>query len=532
MDRIKIWAVIGLMVMAFPLYGQKKEERTAIRAIKSGDIETLRTYLVKHSGPECMFHDGKSGLYYAIAADQFNVSWFLLEEDANPDHIVDGLTPLTWAAEYGRERIARLLIEYGAEVNWTDERGNTPLIYATQSGNLEMCRILVSRGADILHHNREGRRAIDYTGYNPGSSVYRYLQQMEELIKAQDTIPSMQDGPHIFFETEERIVLKYFQHIREKKLTRVRETTFPFPGSKMQAEGAAGDDHTYTVRREFPPDEDSIVTTGNVFALGDIHGRYHALVQILVNNGIVDTALTWTFGDGHLVFLGDIFDRGGHVTETLWLIYDLQQQAGEAGGEVHLLLGNHEVMTMTGDHRYLNEKYEFFSAYTGKEYYSLYDTNTVMGRWLRSRNVVLRINDHLFLHAGISPQLAIHGYSLSEINRGIRDYLHSEENPERGSLAELLTGPVGPLWYRGYGRYGGNFPEVTQEYVEAYLDKHGLERMILGHNELQAVSAAFDGKVISIDVAIDESGMSAQGLLISSEGIFICHADGKRFPLE
>lgn len=36
-------------------------------------------------------------------------------------------------------------------------------------------------------------------------------------------------------------------------------------------------------------------------------------------------------GDGHLVFVGDVFDKGPGVTESLWLIYRLEQQARAAG---------------------------------------------------------------------------------------------------------------------------------------------------------------------------------------------------------
>ena len=71
---------------------------------------------------------------------------------------------------------------------------------------------------------------------------------------------------------------------------------------------------------------------------------------------VIDTDLTWSFGDGHLVIVGDVFDRGPNVTECLWLIYRLEQEASAAGGAVHFLLGNHELMVMRGDLRYLNER--------------------------------------------------------------------------------------------------------------------------------------------------------------------------------
>jgi len=87
---------------------------------------------------------------------------------------------------------------------------------------------------------------------------------------------------------------------------------------------------------------------------------------------------------------------------------------------VHLLLGNHEIMALTGDHRYLNDKYNYFTQYTRVYYYQLYEKNTILGRWLRSQNIIVRINDDLFMHAGVSPEFAAYDYSYADINLRFR----------------------------------------------------------------------------------------------------------------
>ena len=99
----------------------------------------------------------------------------------------------------------------------------------------------------------------------------------------------------------------------------------------------------------------------------------------------IDKNLDWAFGKGHLVILGDVFDRGAEVTELLWLIRKLEQQALEAGGMVHFVLGNHEFMTMQNDLRYINKKYRRTEQLLNTSYPDLYGINTVMGRWLRSK---------------------------------------------------------------------------------------------------------------------------------------------------
>ena len=42
----------------------------------------------------------------------------------------------------------------------------------------------------------------------------------------------------------------------------------------------------------------------------DIHGEYNTYIKLLKASGIIDKNLNWKFGKGHLVVIGDIFDRG------------------------------------------------------------------------------------------------------------------------------------------------------------------------------------------------------------------------------
>ena len=75
-----------------------------------------------------------------------------------------------------------------------------------------------------------------------------------------------------------------------------------------------------------PPAEiepDVVRTTGNapLFIVADTHGEFEILAQMLTSQKIVDAKLGWSFGRGHLVVLGDVFDRGPNQLEILWLLY-------------------------------------------------------------------------------------------------------------------------------------------------------------------------------------------------------------------
>jgi hypothetical protein len=518
-------------LLSVPVLGLDKEERAAVKAIEAGNIELLLSYLEKHPDINCEFSNGKTGLYYAIVYDRFTIAEFLLKRGSDPDFEAGGFSTLGWAVQYSRGRLARLLIEYGADVEKPVDKHNTPLMYAAGLYNMEICKILIDRGADPLQSNKEGERASDFAGHYAGSTAYQYLLFMEKQCQGRDTVPSMKDGPYIEWETDSRIVITYFEHDHDKKRTRLIEKTVELGPGDTVVSGYEWDKGIYHIKHTYPPEPYEVKTTGNLFVIGDVHGKYNAMVNLLINNKIIDPDLNWIFGDGQLVLLGDVFDRGDRVTEVLWFLYELQIKARHSGGNVNLLLGNHEIMALTGDHRYLNYKYNYFSEYTQVYYYTLFDNNSVLGRWLRSQNIIDRINDNLFLHAGISPQFAIHDYNYSDINARVQNYLISGNRKEKGSPEDFILGSLGPQWYRGYQSHNENFPEMTQEFVDTYLEVHGLKRMIVGHNEQESINTSYEGKIISADVEIDESGITSQGLLISGDQIFRCLSDGTKEPI-
>jgi hypothetical protein len=296
-------------------------------------------------------------------------------------------------------------------VNETDKKLNTPLISAAELNSREFCKLLIDRGADPMHENMKGRRASDYAYYYGTSPAYKYLVAMEKLSENRDTISSLKDGPYIFREADDQWIMTYFEHDQEKQMTRMIEKTIWAGPKDTVVEGLGWDKkNTYNVKSVHTPDSCNLETTGEIFTVGDIHGKFKQLQMLLINNKIIDHDLRWNFGNGRLILLGDVFDRGGSVTEVLWFLYELQIQARQAGGDVHLLLGNHEMMALTRDYRYLHDKYDYFTGYFQLEYAQLFEKNTVIGNWLRSLDVILRINDYLFLHAGISPEFAAFNY--------------------------------------------------------------------------------------------------------------------------
>lgn len=266
----------------------------------------------------------------------------------------------------------------------------------------------------------------------------------------------------------------------------------------------------------------------NVAAVSDIHGQFDLFLSLLKNNQIVDENGHWNFGTGHFVITGDVFDRGAKVTETLWYLYQLEQQAKVAGGKVHLLLGNHEVMVLNGDLRYLNEKYVASSLSLNKSYDSLFSKNSILGDWLRSRPVLVKVNDMLFAHGGFHPDLATNNWSLNKINSIFTDNLvKSELNQERNEQANYLHTSNGPVWYRGYFKDDG----ATEKQINQLLKYFNIAHLIVGHTSQDIIQTRFDGKVIAIDASM-KNGHYGEILLKISGEFYRGTLSGKKLMLD
>ena len=189
-----------------------------------------------------------------------------------------------------------------------------------------------------------------------------------------------------------------------------------------------------------------------VVVLGDVHGSYDKLVTLLVGTQIVDDQLTWIGGQQHLVFCGDLTDRGTNDRAVMDLARRLQIEAEAAGGKVHVVLGNHDIMNLTRDRRYWTPELvgEFAKDETAAErraglkgfraaqrtqvagdarafeekfppgYFArarAFEPDGEYGSWLLEQPTVVKVNGVVFLHGGLTPRVAALG--LDEINRQV-----------------------------------------------------------------------------------------------------------------
>lgn len=225
-----------------------------------------------------------------------------------------------------------------------------------------------------------------------------------------------------------------------------------------------------------------------VIVVGDLHGDYAAYREIMAAAGLSDREGRWTGGRATLVQMGDIVDRGPHSLAIIADLRELARRAPRQGGQVIVLIGNHEAMNAMGDLRYVDpgeyaafvdgdsqERRErvyqanraaieqFFAATEppldatqarqawmadyplGKvEHRLAWSSQGEIRAWVGQLPAAVLIDDTLFVHGGLSAEYAAH--SLAALNQIVQDGIRGTGETQH---SPVLDDPLGPLWYRG-----------------------------------------------------------------------------------
>jgi hypothetical protein len=188
-----------------------------------------------------------------------------------------------------------------------------------------------------------------------------------------------------------------------------------------------------------------------------VHGAYDGMLRTLRSAGVIDDANDWIAADTHLVITGDMLDRGADSRKVMDLFMALEPQALKNGGQVHVLLGNHEVMNLVGDNRYVSRGeyaafvadedagerarwFEYFRAANADvaddatlradferkappgffAHRQAFRPDGYYGSWLLEKPLLIVIDGTAYVHGGLSPMVAELGLS------GVNEQLKSE----------------------------------------------------------------------------------------------------------
>ncbi|MDX9720417.1 MAG: metallophosphoesterase [Myxococcota bacterium] len=273
-----------------------------------------------------------------------------------------------------------------------------------------------------------------------------------------------------------------------------------------------------------------------ILALGDVHGDLEALQAALQLAGLLDAQGHWSGGESILVQTGDLLDRGDDEPEILALLSTLQAEAEAVGGRVLLLLGNHELMNVQNDLRYVTT--DGFADYAGHAEQAIESERRVLhpresssevgtreradanagdgkhcplsmreserarclafrpggelARRLAESPVIAQVGESVFVHGGL---LEAHlDYGIARINEETQAYLLGE----RAEPGEMMSSRQSPLWVRDWGQ-----DQVDCKALHALLGRLGARRMVIGHTvQAEGINQRCDGALWRIDAGL------------------------------
>lgn len=244
-----------------------------------------------------------------------------------------------------------------------------------------------------------------------------------------------------------------------------------------------------------------------IVAIGDVHGDLTAARAALRLAGAIDGSDQWAGGKLVVVQTGDQLDRGDEEREIVDLMRDLHEQAARAGGAVHSLNGNHEIMNAQGDFRYVTPGgFAQFTSVTEKSPLAQRAPVAMRGRAeaflpggqyariLARRPVVIVVGDTVFVHGGVLPEHV--RYGIGKLNREVSAWM-------LGSVLvppDLIRSESGPVWTR---IYGAEQSEQVCATARRTLDALAVKRLVVGHTvQKQGITSICDGAVFRIDVGL------------------------------
>ena len=306
---------------------------------------------------------------------------------------------------------------------------------------------------------------------------------------------------------------------------------------KVEVPNADRDQFQVKLKGDIKNEKDEYPMPGKLLVISDIEGNFNGFYSFLVNNGVMDKNYNWTYKDGHVVLVGDFVDRGEYVTQVLWLIYMLEEKAKQHGGKVHYILGNHEIKNLQGDVRYVLQSYvKTAQEISGlkecdKAYRYLFSTNSELGRWLRSKNIIERIGPYVFVHGGISHKLLRYKPTIGSLNEAVR--AHIDAVPDSGSFAAFVMSKEGPFWYRGMARVDKRYWKMSAKHFNEVVAYFKAERIVIGHTLGQDIRTGYKKRLIKIDIkhGQEKNTGKTKGLIVEKGVEYKVDDMGRRIPL-
>ncbi len=247
-----------------------------------------------------------------------------------------------------------------------------------------------------------------------------------------------------------------------------------------------------------------------IVAIGDLHGDLDATRAALKLAGAIDDKDHWAGKDLMVVQTGDQLDRGDGEREILDLLDRLADEAKAAGGAVVVLDGNHEVMNVSLDFRYVTPVgLKDFAGIPGADPAdprlsgvpetarargAAFLPGGPMAKRLARRGIVAVVGDTVFVHGGVLPKHV--RYGLDRMNREVSAWMEGTAP----AAPAIVTAEDGPIWTR---QYSAAADEGDCKVLREALALIPAKRMVVGHTvQRGGISPACAEQVWRIDVGL------------------------------
>ncbi|KAK7466604.1 hypothetical protein BaRGS_00037327 [Batillaria attramentaria] len=172
-----------------------------LEAAKRGETDTVRA-LMSNGAPFTTDWLGTSPLHFAAQFGHQQTAEVLLRSGISRDARTKvDRTPLHVAAQEGHIDIVDLLLQNSADIDAKDMLKMTPLHWATEKGHVGIIDLLVRQGADLNCEDKFDRTPLDIAVTNGRTDIAQVLQLAQHT-----DIGNVGEGDTITIETSEPII--------------------------------------------------------------------------------------------------------------------------------------------------------------------------------------------------------------------------------------------------------------------------------------------------------------------------------------
>jgi hypothetical protein len=248
-----------------------------------------------------------------------------------------------------------------------------------------------------------------------------------------------------------------------------------------------------------------------VVVIGDLHSDIQATRQAFQLAGGADDNDVWIGGALTIVQLGDMIGRSDDERQVLDFLFAMREQAEAAGGKVHLLVGNHEVMGARVDNQAVglnpfpgyedltdldldDGRLQLLAEHAKKRGAALMSGGPYAKRFAELPTA-LQLGETVYVHGGVVPRWA--EYGLDEINAEVSHWLFGG-GPEPDSSLGVDNGDR-VMWTRQFSRWVDASDCAVLDQSLAIL---GAKRMIVAHSVPSTITGYCDDQVWAVDVGM------------------------------